>query len=84
MARGSPQTKSQEFLGVSRECPGTTPTTPRGGGPAEGCRSICMDEAIAQASAAERVDQMVIKIKLRTISVPGYLPVNRNPKGLYP
>ena len=40
-----------------------------------------VDEAVAQALAAERVDQMVNKIKLRTISVPGYLPVNREPQG---
>ena len=43
-----------------------------------------VDEAVAQALAAERVDQMVNKIKLRTISVPGYLPVNREPRGPLP
>ena len=32
----SPGTKSQEFPGVSRECPGATPTTPRGGGSCRG------------------------------------------------
>ena len=31
-APGSPGTKSREFPGVSRECPGATPTTPGGGG----------------------------------------------------
>ena len=39
-----------------------------------------VDEAIVQALAAERVDQMVNKIRLCTISVPGYLPVNRDPQ----
>ena len=29
---GSPGTKSREFPGASRECPGATPTTPKGGG----------------------------------------------------
>ena len=33
MAPGSPGTKSQEFPGVSQECPGATSMTPRGGGP---------------------------------------------------
>ena len=28
----SPGTKNREFPGVSRKCPGATPTTPRGGG----------------------------------------------------
>ena len=43
-----------------------------------------VDEVVAQALAAERVDQMVNKIKLRTISVPGYLSVNREPQGPIP
>ena len=42
-------------VGNSREClgsgPGVTPTTPRGGGgPAEGCRSICMGEPLRVAA----------------------------------
>ena len=47
-APGSPGTKSREFSGVSRECPGATPMTPRGRGvdPAKGCRSICMGEPL--------------------------------------
>ena len=50
-APGSPRTKSREFSRVSRECPGATPTTPRGGGgPAEGCRSICMGEPLRVAA----------------------------------
>ena len=50
-APGSPGTKSREFPGVSRECPGATPTTPKGGGgPAEGCRSICMGEPLRVAA----------------------------------
>ena len=38
MTPGSPGTKSQEFPGVSRECPGATPTTPRGAG--RSCRGL--------------------------------------------
>ena len=37
-------------VGNSRECPGATPTTPRGGGPAEGYRSICMGEPLRVAA----------------------------------
>ena len=44
MALESLGTKSREFPGVSRECPGATLHDPKGGGPAEGCRSICMEE----------------------------------------
>ena len=43
-----------------------------------------VDEVVAQTLVAERVDQMVNKIKLRTISVPGYLPVNMEPQGPLP
>ena len=54
-ALGSPRTKSREFPGVSRECPGSVPERPhdpkgRGGGPAEGCRSICMGEPLRVAA----------------------------------
>ena len=44
-ALGSLGTKNREFPGVSWECPGATPR-PQGGGPAEGCRSICMGEPL--------------------------------------
>ena len=53
MAPGSPGTKS-------RECPGSVPGVSRsdphdpkgggGGGPAEGCRSICMGEPLRVAA----------------------------------
>ena len=33
-------------VGNSRECPGGTPD-PRGGGPVEGCRSICMEGGVS-------------------------------------
>ena len=50
-APGSPGTKSREFPGVSRECPGATPRPQGGGGgPAEGCRSICMGEPLRLAA----------------------------------
>ena len=38
-----------------------------------------IDEVVVQALAAERVDQMVNKIALQTISVLEYLSVNREP-----
>ena len=41
-------------VGNSRECPGSVPERPprpqEGGGPAEGCRSICMGEPLRVAA----------------------------------
>ena len=42
MALGSPGTKSREFPGVSPGVSRSDPHDPKGGGPAEGCRSIRM------------------------------------------
>ena len=45
-------------VGNSRECPGSVleqpPTTPKGGGPAEGCRSICNGGNLSEWAARSR------------------------------